>query len=140
MWKWQGRAAGVATGGGASSRTVRVQLALDGGTVGYARHKIGVEAGTDGESTNGREGGGTHAGRLWLVRGGGGKGASKQKLPCSADGEVLQSVLGSGTGAGGGTESGASLLYERHRTWKGLFTFAPKHERTRGGVGMETKA
>jgi hypothetical protein len=138
--------AGVATGGGASSRTVRVQLALDGGTVGYARHKIGVEAGTRGESASGGEGGGTHAGRLWLVRGGDGKRASKQKLPRSADEEVLQTVLGFGAGAGvgagagGGTESKASLLYERHRTWKGLFKFAPRHERTSGGAGTETDA
>ena len=81
-----------------------------------------------------------------MVRGGDGKRASKQKLPRSADGEVLQTVLGFGAGAGvgagagGGTESKASLLYERHRTWKGLFKFAPRHERTSGGAGTETEA
>jgi hypothetical protein len=42
------------------------------------------------------------------------------------DGELLQAV---GVVDGGA----ATLLYERHRTWKGLFTFAPKHEPVREG-------
>jgi hypothetical protein len=102
--------------------TLCVRLALEGGTVGYARRKIGVLVGMG-------DGGDMHAGRLWLVGGAsGGTGKRTRRQP--EDGELLQTVCVTGGGGGGGGGSGgrASLLYERHRTWKGAFTFAPKYE------------
>jgi hypothetical protein len=101
--------------------TLSVRLALEGGTVGYARRKIGVLVGSG-------DGGDTHAGRLWLVVGAGG-GTDKRTRRQPEDGELLQTVGVTGGGGGGGSSGGqASLLYERHRTWKGAFTFAPKYE------------
>jgi hypothetical protein len=120
--------AGVGNGG--PTTTLSVRLALEGGTVGYARHKIGVLAGVVGKEEGGGGGGrGMHAGRLWLV----GTDGTKRKLRRSEDGALLQ-VAGVAPTATDGSRR-ASLLYERHRTWKGAFTFAPKYEPMGGGSG-----
>eukprot|EP00729_Bicosta_minor_P018843 gene18843-12641_t len=112
-------------GGGAPAITLSVRLAVEEGTVGYARRKIEVLAGVG-------DGGNTHAGRLWLVGGDGGTG--KRKLRRSGDGELLQAAGVTATAAGG--TRGVSLLYERHRTWKGAFAFAPKYEPLGGGAAV----
>jgi ankyrin repeat protein len=124
------RVVGVGGGGGAPTITLSVRLALEGGTVGYARHKIGVLVGVVGkefeEFEEGRAGAATHVGRLWIVRSAGDCGGmGKRKLQRSEDDKLLQAV---GVGGGGGAGAAASLVYERHRTWKGLFKFAPKYE------------
>jgi len=113
-------------GGAAPTTTLSVRLALEAGTVGYARHKLGVLVGVVGK------GGGTHAGRLWVVEADG----TKRKLRHSEDGELLQAVGVTAAAAAANGCGTVPLLYERHRTWKGLFMCAPKYEPAPASTGV----
>jgi uncharacterized protein YaaQ len=119
----------VGVGSGGPTATLSVRLALEGGTVGYVRHKIGgLVGGVRKEEGGGGGGRGMHAGRVGEVRTDG----TKRKLRRSDDGALLQAAGVAPTATDGSRR--ASLLYERHRTWKGAFRFAPKYE-LMGGVG-----
>ena len=114
--------------GGSQSRVESVQLALGGGTVGYARRKIEALVGLGGAAGNG-----THGGRLWMVLGK--PTTSAQKIECLpamyAPGvrtllRSLQTTVQERYNRP--FDASMHLLYKRHRTWKGLLKWAPKYE------------